>query len=221
MMTQTGVTASSLELVGLQSSASWFYFGHGDGGSDGAYNTMAADTTTPRFWVYAWTPAGWELYRDGNLETSGSHQNVVGAGPQDSGLFFMAIDLIDGGPNTFGRIWARSGPMSTTAHLFNRAEADRGATGDLTLIGTRVGSFTLADRQNLEGWGAWRIGTQAVLPGGHPHHDAAPVVGGSAYTLTAAAGSYVLAGTAAALTTQKRIAASAGSYAVAGTAAAR
>lgn len=82
------------------------------------------------------------------------------------------------------------------------------------------GVLTQANREKVEGYLAWKWGLQANLDALHPYKSAAPTVaGGTAYSLTAAAGSYVLTGQAAGALKQSRVTADAGAYALTGVAA--
>lgn len=51
--------------------------------------------------------------------------------------------------------------------------------GDMLEIGRATGVITTADRNKLFGYGCWRAGIQANLPGGHPYLSAAPTTGAS------------------------------------------
>ena len=48
--------------------------------------------------------------------------------------------------------------------------------GDIAEVVVTDGTLSTSDRQALEGYLAWKWGTQAGLPAGHPHRTAAPVV---------------------------------------------
>jgi hypothetical protein len=152
---QATTTAAGLEECGLQGSTADFYFGHAmdDTYADAAYNIVTADSSAPHFWMYVWTAGGYTLYKDGNVEASGSHQNVSGAGPTDSGVIFMGCDLTGGGPNTFGRFFFKD-LTNGDGTAFNRDAHDRGVTGDISILGVRAGGAASGASPST----AWRPG---------------------------------------------------------------
>lgn len=177
-MSQSNVTASSIFQVGLDGDLTEFYFEHDHGGGvNGAYNIVAADAATQHVWVYVWTASGYTLYRNGNVQASASH-SIFGTGVSDSGLFFFASDFTGPGPNLFGRMWTRTAGMATTCTLFNRSLLDRGAQGDVAIMGVRLGPTSTAERQFIEGWACWRTKLQGSMVAGHPYKNAPPSLAG-------------------------------------------
>jgi hypothetical protein len=60
------------------------------------------------------------------------------------------------------------------------------------------GVLSVSDRQCLEGYLAWKWGTQARLPDGHPYKAAAPIYSTStSYSLPVASGAFVMTGVSA------------------------
>jgi hypothetical protein len=80
--------------------------------------------------------------------------------------------------------------------------------------------LTTAEKEQVEGYLAWKWGLQASLPVGHTYASAAPTVstgsGGNAYSLSCAAGSFALSGQSATLSIA--MPASSGSFALTGNA---
>lgn len=74
-------------------------------------------------------------------------------------------------------------------------------------------SWSTSDRQEVEGYMAWKWGTQASLPSSHPYKNAAPTTGSTA-TLPASPGAFTLTGNPAAVS--GTLSASPASFALAG-----
>lgn len=84
-----------------------------------------------------------------------------------------------------------------------------------------TGVISSGDLAKMQGYLAWNNGKQSLLPSGHAYELAAPTVstGGTAYTLTAAAGAFAVTGKAAILSPARRLIAAPGGFSVTGRAA--
>lgn len=104
-------------------------------------------------YVYVHSTTTWALYEDDTLIHSGTSNHT------NSGAAWWIGDRDN--PDGWGAVYTDS------------AIAD-GWPGKLLECGKYSGTLTTADRNTLFGYGCWRAGIQANLPGGHPYAAAAP-----------------------------------------------
>jgi len=67
-----------------------------------------------------------------------------------------------------------SGSAGASAGMTIGNVADAPMIGDIAEVVAMGWALSTSDRQTLEGYLAWKWGLQALLPGGHPYHGAAP-----------------------------------------------
>lgn len=93
------------------------------------------------------TSTGWEEWVDG---TTGGNQTVSFAAPTDL---------------TVGSIRAATNGSGSAAKFLN------GKIGEILIFPS---ALSTTNRQKVEGYMAWRAGTQSLLPSGHPYKTVAP-----------------------------------------------
>ncbi len=130
-----------------------------DSGFSGFTNSMT-DEANIHMWMFVYrTSGGCAFYRDDNLQWTNA-KNFANAG-----IAWWIGKRTDN--NGWGQVF------------FDTAICNEWP-GDMLEIGRATGTITTADRNKLFGYGCWRAGIQANLPGGHPYLSAAPTTGSSA-----------------------------------------
>ncbi len=126
-----------------------------DSGFAGFTDAMP-DAGNYHMWMAVYGTGGCSLYRDDNLQWSNAKTFA------NAGVAWWI------GKRTNSDGW---GQVFFDTALSNELPSD-------TLeIGRATGVITTADRNKLFGYGCWRAGLQANLPGGHPYISAAPTTG--------------------------------------------
>lgn len=144
--------------------------------------------------------------RDSNNANIGIERNnsgLVGATAVTYNTPFMALGSFTG---SIMQVW-KDGTGASTAASSGAFNLDRITIGDHAAFYQPFGwagpigeviiltyNPTTTERQLIEGYLAWKWGTQASLPGGHPYAGAAPTTGGTAYSTTITASSIPIVG---------------------------
>ena len=140
--------------------------------------------------------SGWVLIAnsgDGNTDIAGAYVGMVGGvNNPTAGSFWR--DGVAAGWTTRASVYsslnnaahiveALSTPINFNGNLFLGGSAGRGNgdswyyAGDINEVLVTTSTLTTADRQLVEGYLAWKWGTQALLPVASPYFTAAPTIG--------------------------------------------
>jgi hypothetical protein len=163
------------------------------GGADGVLGlwTKNGDFGRARFTLGRSQTSGGDLEAGGRRLDGDGYQGTGDASDQGTGWMIAAgigdfvnrslSTWINGTQKFSSSSWQTSGNTSATDSQIALVGA-YGTGGGIagTLVGDQaevlmiVGALSVADRQNVEGYLAWRWGMQASLPAGHPYKTAAP-----------------------------------------------
>ena len=138
---------------------------------------------------------GWVLIAnngDGNTDIAGNYTGMVAGQNPTAGSFWR--DGVAAGWTNRGSVYsslnnaahiveALSTPINFNGNLFLGSSAGRGNgdswyySGDINEVLITTSTLSTADRQLVEGYLAWKWGTQALLPVASPYYAAAPTIG--------------------------------------------
>lgn len=130
------------------------------------------------------SPSALDLSRAGSADQASSLTMTVGlaqihgwvsaAGLPNAGTSLAATPYLDGTAGSLLTVAGFSNPIYTGLILGNTADISNpynGAISEMICTNTALGT---TDRQKVEGYLAWKWGTTANLPGGHPYKSVAP-----------------------------------------------